>query len=210
MSTATLGGSDKYRQASPRRGSPLIEQANAVSIFDVLRDFMGIDIPNTGSKSWKTDCPFNFEHGDGGRDKGWRVYPSTNSSYCFVLHGVLDPVRLIMLRKDLSAKRAAYVILENYGLLKSRNYRERYDQIVAEREMRSAGVGQPAVLVEALHSSVRADPRYIEKQFDVEFNVVLEKALEELDVLLARKADGDEVRVWFVKANADLSRALAS
>jgi hypothetical protein len=208
MSDATLAGSDKYRQDTSRKTSPIIEQANAVPILDVLRDFMGIDIPDSGSRSWKDNCPFGFEHPDGGRDKGWRVYPSTNSSYCFVMHGGMTPVRLISLRKDVNSKRAAYIILENYGLLKGRGWRERYAAVASERELKGNSIGSPAVLVEALHSALRVEPKYMERCFETEFAEGLETCLEKLDALLAEHADEEQVRAWFIDSKTRLAAGL--
>lgn len=192
-----------------RKALDLIERANRISIFTVLEDFFGIRHPASG-RSYKGYCPFGFEHPDGGIDKGWRTYPATNSSYCFVMHGFMPPVRLIQIRRDVKATTAARHLLEHYGLLRPRPYHERFKELVAERETRLTNIGQTAYLVEALHTALAAHPSYAEAQFSDRFSGAVESELERLDALLADKGSATEegVREWFRQAKQELTQLL--
>lgn len=184
------------------RAEKLIERANVVSIFDVLDDFFGLTLPRSGD-SYKSYCPFGYEHADGGKmDKGWRTYPASNSSYCFPMHGLMTPVRLIQNKYSLRAEKAAVKILNNYGLLKPKHYKGRYRELlVAQEQARANKVGNPQHAVEALQAALKQDPAYMLRQFDTDvvqaMNVVLERLNE-----VAAQGDPDAVREWYVKAKA--------
>lgn len=173
----------------------LIERANAVSVFDVLRDYFDIVHPREGGGSYKGYCPFGFEHADGGIEKQWRTYPSTNSSYCFAGHGSLTPVRLVQIKKDIKATDAAVDILRRYGLFAPRHFRERYADLVREREEKTRQLGSPAYLVEALRTAAgegAEDPE------------AMERVLQRLDEVLADDPTEATVREWFYWARREL------
>lgn len=205
----SLPGSDKYRvEPEARASNTAIDRANEVSIIAVLKDFLDVEVPDSGDRSWKDWCPFGFEHPDGGRDRGWRVYPSTNSSFCFVMHGGMSPVRLVAIRKDVHPRRAADLILDHYGLLKPRHWRERYNELVASHSRARRSNTSPTALLEALHAALSREPLYFEKQFDGDFNTLLESKLDGLDTLLSDAADDDEIRAWYVSTRDELAGAL--
>lgn len=192
----------------PRRdGEALVEQANDISIFKVLRDFFDLDLPSEG-KSYKSWCPFGFEHPDGGIERTWRTYPATNSSYCFSGHGYMPPVRLISIQKGWGSFKAAEYLLEIYGLLKKKSYRERYNETVLDREMRQESPGPATDLVEALHVALRAHPGYAAHQFDESYQQTLEGALASLDAMLSNKATEVDIRAWFDEARGALGKVL--
>lgn len=182
----------------PRRRSDarnLIERANAVSVFDVLHDYFDIDHPRDGG-SFKGYCPFGFEHADGGIEKQWRTYPATNTSYCFAGHGSLTPVRLVQIKKDVRATDAATDILRRYGLFTPRHFRERYAELVREREERTRQLGSPAYLVEALRTAVGDGAENPE---------AMERVLQRLDEVLAADPTEAAVREWFHWARRELN-----
>ena len=155
----------------------LIERADNVNMFDVLEDFFGLNLPRVGD-SYKSKCPFYYEHADGGLDKGWRTYPATNSSMCFPMHGYMGTVRLIQNKYGISSQKAAYKILDNYGLLKPKNYRVRYNDLLLEQERQEQGaVGNPQNAAAALNMALRNIPSYTARQFD-------DDVLEALEVVL--------------------------
>lgn len=210
----TLAGAERYLvSAAAKRATPqtwaerLIERANTeVPIFDVLRDFFDIVVPREG-ESYKARCPFGSEHPDGGMDKGWRTYPGSNSSYCFVQHGSMGPVRLVQLREGIRAVRAADRILDRYGLNRARPWRDRYWDVAAEvdqREGRSV-TGDPTYAVEALNIALRAEPAYATRQFDDDVLHAMEAVLDLLDVVIASN-NPEVMREWYDKSKSAMLR----
>lgn len=204
----TLRGAEKYlsavrsEQESNKRLSfaeQLIDRANQVSIFDVLEDYFGLFLPRVGG-SYKSHCPFSYEHPDGGLDKGWRTYPSTNSSMCFVLHGYMPPVRLVAIKYGKKQSKAAEQILKNYDLLRPANYRDRYSELVSAMEQRdNETIGNPQHAVQALNLVLRNSPNYTNRQFDSDVMRGMEVVLESLDRVI-EAGDPAMVRLWFDKA----------
>jgi len=203
-----LPGADRYYTAAQERQrrmrgqtwqERLIERADDVSIFDVLEDFFGLSLPRTGD-SFKSKCPFYYEHADGGLDKGWRTYPGSNSSMCFVMHGYMGSVRLIQNKYSISALPAAKRILGNYGLLKPKHYTERYNDVLMEMEHRQQNtVGNPQHAVSALNIALRNLPSYTSRQFDSDVMEAMAVVLERLNEV-ASKGDPNLVREWFAGA----------
>lgn len=192
---------------APDSGTRLIERANEISIFGVLEDLFGIKVPSEG-RSFKSYCPYAFEHPDGGVEKGWRTYPSTNSSFCFVMHGYLDPVRLVSIQRDVRPVEAAKWLLRHYGLLKPVSYGRRMQELLAEREASVQRVGSTAYLVEALQAALSAIPAYAERQFAPDVAAAMEEELEGLDAILVniRGDPSEPVRSWYSEAKRHLSR----
>lgn len=216
MSARFLPGAEKYysaavaKQQSQRGMSAtelLIERANEVSIFDVLRDFFNLHLPREG-RSFKSYCPFAEEHPDGGLDKGWRTYPATNSSMCFPLHGYMPPVRLIQIKYRERAGKSAERILRSYDLLKPRHWRDRYTELAHSKEHQPHEVvGNPQHAVGALNYALRTHPDYAVKQFNPEIMAAMEIVLDALDQSVST-GDPEQVREWFIKAKAAMLRKL--
>lgn len=205
----TLPGAEKYLQSAAVRdrkpqswAERLIERADEVSIFDVLSDFFDIYVPREGT-SFKARCPFGDEHPDGGLDKGWRTYPMSNSSNCFVMHGPMGPVRLVQLREGIKATRAANLILDRYGLNRPRAWRDRYWDVAVEVEQRQNRpvAGDPALAVEALNIALRKEPEYVRRQFDDDVLHAMEVVLDRLDAVMLLN-DPDALRAWYDKAKS--------
>lgn len=201
---------------SKTRTTDLLNRANAVKITAVLNDHFDVVVPSdiAPGTSWKTMCPFAWEHGDGGMDKNYRVYGSSNSSYCFAMHGQMNPVRLFQLKLDIRPVEAAQRLLEAYGQASGRSWRERYSELVDARERASHSVGSTPYLVEALHLALSKHPRYFESQFTTSFAQALEAELERLDYLLVQLAQSGEtetdsaVRRWYQEARENLTTIL--
>lgn len=207
--TRILRGAEKYLvSAATKQSKPptwaerLIDRANEVSIFDVLEDFFDVTLPREG-QSFKSRCPFGDEHPDGGWDKGFRTYPGSNSSTCFVMHGYMGPVRLVQLKYGLKTVRAAEKILNHYNLNRARPWRERYWDVAVEVEQRDrrSHAGDPAHAVEALNIALRSEPTYLTRQFDADVLHAMEVVLDRLDVVM-QSDDPDALRQWYDKAKA--------
>lgn len=211
MTGTYLAGAEKYqRQVSVRRtsGMELVDRANsAVSLFDVLEEFFGISHPRSG-RSYKGFCPFGFEHPDGGLDKGWRTYPATNSSHCFVMHGLLNPVRLMQIKSDQKPVKAAVRLLEHYGLIAPKHWRERYQDVLLEREQRQRSVGNPQHAVEALGMALASVPGYDVRQFDPDVMRAMEIVLERLDDAVSASDPEQAIRKWYKAAKTGMARVI--
>lgn len=187
---------------SKRRADKLFERANAVSIATVLADFCDTNVPSEG-RSWKGWCPFGWEHSDGGLDRNWRVYPQTNTSYCFDTHGAMGPVKLVMMKREVPAKKAAYIILDKYGLSKPRYYKERWEELTKERAESTSLSAEYAVA--ALLSW--AELQGIDTM-DTKVLKATEVALDDLDAVLVSSQDvTEDAAAWFVRAQKTLGDA---
>lgn len=114
--------STKRRSSSLDGPSPIVLANQEVSIVTVCARF-GADLPDyLISGSYKTHCPFSELHPDRGMEKSFRVYPETNSAFCFTESLHLTPVSLAALKWDVSWKVAAERLLEerpSKGLLQA-------------------------------------------------------------------------------------------
>lgn len=207
-----LVGAEKYRREPETenltRVSKLVEQANEVSIFDVLKDMLRVEVPQ-GGESYKAYCPFMVEHGDGGWDKGWRVYPATNSSYCFIMHGVMPPVRLVQIRFDLRQNAAAEKILKQYDLLKPKPFRERFELEQQRRDTaRERSVGTPQQAVEALQMALSRVEGYDSRQFDRDVQDAMERVLSILEKVFEAPNTEDLLRGWLTRAKTHMTQVV--
>jgi hypothetical protein len=191
-----------------RADRALIRRANKeVSVFDVLEKEFSIRHPREG-RSYKGYCPFAFEHPDGGVEKGFRTYPGTNTAYCFVLHGSLNPVRIVELKEDVPPLEAARKLLSDRGLLEPKDVMERWNDALRANE-RGVELGDPQVLVEALQEFLRTHPAYAEQSLSPRFMGEMEVQLNVLDrVLDDPRVSESIVRAWFSKAKVELQAVL--
>jgi hypothetical protein len=208
---AELVGASKYRVEPAQQplgpGMKMIVKADAISIYNVLSDFFQINVP--ADNDFKTYCPFVTEHGDGGADKGWRTYPDTNSSYCFIMHGVMGPVRLIQNLKGLSSVPAAEFLLGHYDMLKPLPWRDRFEALRVEREQQDQeGLGSPQDAVEALHMALNRVPGYLSRQFDPDVQQAMEVVMGLLNTVFQRGLGVDALRLWHRKSVAYITRAV--
>lgn len=199
-----LPGSERFSRPKVQNQNPRIELANlSVPIVKLLKDLWGVFVPEgMGFRSWKTFCPLGWEHPDGGIDKGFRVYESTNSSYCFVMHGSLTPVRLAQIKWGGSQDRSARRLLELYGLGR-RPWRERYEELLELYE-RSKSPAIQSNVVEALQVRLSSEPSYWRLQFEASVIKEMEHQLELLDELFDRKPSEEQIREWYSNAVSKL------
>lgn len=193
-------------QKTLTRSEQLIARANAVSIFDVLEDFFSIYVPREGN-SYKSRCPFGDEHADGGLDKGFRTYPTTNSSMCFPMHGYMPPTRLIQNRFHVRATEAAETILRRYGLLRPTRYQDRMSELLEAHAGQEEQVGNPQHAVAALHLSLESDPNYRLRQFDADVMYAMEVVLNGLDEVVS-EGKAEALREWYMKARSLMTQVV--
>lgn len=205
-----LPGSGKYQKPptqSKRRTKThaLIDRANDFPIQTLLEDEFGIYVPIDLPRSWKAYCPFSFEHPDGGTDRTLRVYPS-NTAYCFALHGMMRPVRLVMMQREIPAAAAARWILEKYGLESAAlPYWERMPRLVLEHEFRTSAGGSPVHAVEALQQALLTQPGYLDRQYDPDVVEEVERWLEKLDALADVHQEG-ALHEWLKEALSSIGK----
>lgn len=198
-----LPGSERFQRPSQEkiRVNSVVDRANKqVPVIRVLNDLWNSYVPSgLGHRSWKTFCPLGWEHPDGGLDKGFRVYESTNTAYCFVMHGSMGPVRLAQMRWGGKQERVAYRLLEAYGLGK-RPWRERYEELLATYET-THRPGAPSNVVEALQVRLSTEAGYAQLQYFPAVVTVMDAVLEGLDVLYGGSGLTEEkIRQWYESA----------
>lgn len=151
----------------------------------------GVDIPDFGASSIKTYCPFGeVMHNDGGTSKAFRVYPDTNTAYCFAGCGRYTPVTLLAASKDISPEEAAEMILERVGYVQP-SYEDRWKAL-----MGSVGVDREG-LAEALRVACSAmTPKWELAQFEDRVADTFRKCAD----ILPRIHDEDAARTWLTKS----------
>lgn len=204
-----LPGSEKYAKPpdNPRRNrwQDEVDKANTIPIQWLFRDFFGSHVPEDLQRSWKTDCPFAFEHYDGGKDKNFRVY-QTNTAYCFDVHGMLTPVRLASMHWDLSPVRAARRLEDKYER-GHRPYWERMKEMILQQEVAEELKVSPQSAVAALHMRLSQDERYVRRQFDQDVTKATETILEALDEAINSRKPG-AVRSWLAESTKKMEGIL--
>lgn len=163
----------------------IFERANALgSALRVLNDELDCDIPEySDSKSWKTRCPWEHEHPDGGLDKNCRYYWDADRMYCFADHGVLDLVGLRSLMWSVPTIVAAKRIIERYEESVSRlpwwqRARASRDRLMSAPEIKPMDTQQAYA---ALHTALRAVEGYTVSQYRPDVRAAVQSALEALD-----------------------------
>jgi hypothetical protein len=206
-----LPGADKYRRPDDSVHAwddPLVGRANTeVRVEAVLNDHFAMHVP-LEAEGWKTRCPFAAEHEDGGLDRQFRVYSSSNSGYCFALHGRLDPVRLWRLRSWFPSIRAtAEDLLRSYGVeYRSKPYRERMALL---RQSSGFRVDADSV-VGALRVYLTSQPLYEARQYDDSILRGVNLVLNEVRDLCDRAETLGEVETWLQQSKQQLDQLLTA
>lgn len=192
--------SDRAKYALPvKKYGPksLIEKADeAVDIRDIMKQ-MKLWAPTGTFYSYKINCPFAYEHADGGLDKNCRLFGSTNI-FCWAEHGYLTPTRLYARWKHIPQKRAAEILLDERGLL-YKGWRNWWNELLILREDRiSAQLGSQTDIISALHTVLENYPMYVEREFDTEVRLSWAKVLKALDLLWVHpNTNLDILQQWF-------------
>lgn len=175
-----------------------------VSIVTVCR-LVGVELPDAvaaGGRSKKVPCPFGeIYHSDGGVAPAMRIYPETNSAYCFSCAAFWTPVTLIAKAMDSDWHTAALRLLDHVG----------YKPLALAAQFQQASSYEPeldlARLADALKTYCRRiDPSWSTRQFDPEVAALLTRCLGLLD-LVTTSAD---VELWLDRCKTVMHRALLS
>jgi hypothetical protein len=174
------------------------ELANGRLSIDDAVGLAGGETWGANSKQW---CPFgHINHIDGGVGKAFRVYPDSNTAYCFAGCGWFDPTHMVAVAKDMTDRDAALWILEYTG------YREPTVESRWEAATAVHTVVDTAALAEALKVfCTRLDPMWDVHRFDEPFASTFRKCL----ALLDRVTTEDEAAKWLA-VTKDGMRSLLS
>jgi len=120
----------------------LVEIANKhISIWEVCR-LVGVDFGGYYGTNSKLYCPFgNITHMDGGSTKAFRVYPATETAYCFGCSQFFDAVGLYSEFSDLSREEAADFLLTESGW-KEETYEEKWDKLTKKTSIDTSGLSE--------------------------------------------------------------------
>lgn len=132
-----------------------------MSIIDACNE-LGMDVFDFSVASLKVHCPFEqISHADGGQSKAMRIYPGTNSAWCFACQQYFTPVKLIAMDRDVTELEAAQYILDKTNYV-TPDYVSRWEALTQETyELNTDD------LAEALKvACARMTPDWEERQFD--------------------------------------------
>ncbi len=168
----------------------LIALANEhVPIVTACR-LVGVDLPEDGglARSRKTFCPFGeLYHSDGGAEPAMRIYPDSNSAWCFRCAAYLTPVKLAAQAWDQDWATAAAVLLDRIGY-RPPSLAERWAAAVAV-----VPAPDTTLLAEALKVyCARHDPQWSTDQFAPDVAGQLARCL----TLLDRVGDDEDAARW--------------
>ena len=161
------------------------ENADIISVARLI----GMQVPDFSySASIKLYCPFGeVSHADGGSSKAFRIYPETNSSYCFACGEAYSPVRLLATAQDISLTEAADYLLELAGVTEE-GTDERWEQLTSKQESPIS----TAELAEALKVYCsRVDSGWAERQLEPAVATTFQRCLELLGSVRT-SADADQ------------------
>lgn len=179
-----------------------IQLANErMSIIEACR-FIGMGLGDFEIASVKTYCPFGeLLHEDGGRSKAFRVYPATNSAYCFACVKAYRPVSLIAADRDVPEAIAAEIVLEETGYV-AQDFQARWDAVSAQQTV----VDRDA-LAEALKTyCARVEPNWEARQLDEDIAEILRKCL----TASRNVASDSDAREWLAVTKQVMANALAA
>jgi len=148
----------------------------------------------------KFPCPFgNIYHSDGGTAAAMRVYPDSNSCYCFSCSAYYTPVMLAARALDMPRQATAVHLLDRIG------YRG-MDLAAVWREAREY---QPppdkAMLADALKTYCRrVAPRWSSQQFEPAVSRLLMRCFGLLDLVQSP----DDATLWLARCKVAMSSML--
>lgn len=143
-----------------------VNTANEVVPIAFVCNKIGMAIPDhlvLSGRSMKVQCPFGeLYHEDGGRSAAFRIYPDTNSGWCFACSEFYSPVKLYAASTGLEWSVAAEQLLDMVGHRGS-SFDARWEAAVAgQQELPSLDA-----LAEALKTfCLRIFPEWPQRQFE--------------------------------------------
>lgn len=173
-----------------------------VPIGDVLQDLFGIQIPH-GSGEWKTNCPLDHEHRDGGYTSAMKVFTESNSAYCFNHRMQFTPTFLWKIYNGwdkVSRITVARTLLEHFGLLKRfEDPDERWDRLERDSEEEV----DTTSLKEALRIYASSLPNYSTLQYENSVLDLMGKLYLQANEL-PDNAEYATLEMWLTKSKIEL------
>lgn len=178
----------------------IITLANSrMSITEACRK-IGTDIGDFSLGSLKTYCPFGgVFHADGGWSKAFRIYPGSNSAYCFACGAYYTPVTLIARAKDLSDENAAQWILDETNYVPP-DYVSRWNALVQAPEE----IDRDALATALTVACARLDRTWEDRQFEDGVAAALRRCLD----LLPKVFTAEAARRWLSVSTQYMERVL--
>ncbi len=184
-----------------KKRSPIAVANEKVPIGDVLR-MLGVDLADDieSSRSRKISCPFGpLNHSDRGLSPAMRIYPDTNSVYCFSCSAYFTPVSLAARAMDLTWNDAAARLLERIG----------YKPLDLAGAWKEAVEYTPApnrsLMADALKTFCRRTaPDWDERQFEPPVASTLTRCLAILDLV----STAQDVHDWLTTCKTAMARVL--
>lgn len=185
-----------------KRASTVAVANEKVSILTVCR-MLGVDLPDgiaTGGRSRKVSCPFGaIYHSDGGVSPAMRIYPDSNSAYCFSCAAFYTPVVLAAKAMDCDRPTAAIRLLDHIGF-RPMDLAEQWHQARSYEPE----INKP-ILADALKTYCRRiDSQWSQRQFEPRVAAALTRCLGLLDLV----KDADDVTLWLDRCKEAMRRAL--
>lgn len=185
-----------------RRPSPVTVANEQVSIVTVCQ-LVGVDVPDDigSGRSRKVHCPFGeVYHSDHGAAAAMRIYPDSNSAWCFSCSMYFTPVKLAAQAWDQDPQTAALRLLDRVG----------YRPVDLAQAWASVTSYEPepnrALLADALKTYCRRiAPGWGQQQFEPRVAATLTRCLALLDLV---KTDED-VKTWLESCKTAMKRVLA-
>lgn len=178
----------------------VIQLANErMSIIDACNE-LGMDVFDFSVASLKVHCPFEqISHPDGGQSKAMRIYPGTNSAWCFACQQYFTPVKLIAMDKDISEQEAAMYILDKTNYV-APDYLSQWEALTEQKIELDTDA-----LAEALKVACRRmTPDWEERQFDDDVSNKLRRCLG----MLPKLKTPEDASKWLVVAKQAMSQTL--
>jgi len=176
----------------------LITQMNEEVVFAAVCRMVGMEVPDgiPAGGSVKVHCPFGFHHRDRGAEAAFRVYPDSNSGYCFAGCGYFSSVSLAATSWDCSLEDAARRLQETFEIRSTQVSWEQAAQPVEEPAVDTAALAQ------ALHSFCsRTFPDWENAQFQPGPSDTLHKCLR----LLGKVSSSEDAYKWLSVAKQAMS-----
>lgn len=165
------------------------------SIFDAYTEVTGNYVPPFENTSPKLNCPYSTVYAHSSRSL--RIYPHTNSAWCFSCSERMTPLTLIMAFKEYTEEEAVAWIKAEVGYTEP-DPEEAWDALMSQEDE-----FDPSSLADALKMACsRMAPDWKDRQFESDVSQKLGKCLSLLSLV---KTEGDS-KVWM----AGSKRAMAS
>lgn len=183
-----------------------VTRANELVRISFVCDRLGMRLPNLfdmGTGSIKTYCPFgDVNHADGGASRAFRIYPASNSAYCFEESEYYSPVKLWAIHRGVDFRSAARDLLILVGDRDTRDLDKRWSDLQSYR----SPSGSPGELREALQVFCGvAIPSWSSLQFYDPWSSRLSGCLE----LLPFVHTEEDARLWLYRCKAFMVSSLA-